>query len=175
MLARLQGVAGVRACRVEASGYVFWIEADEDGPDLERRVVEALGPGARRLVPEEAAAQLAARSSGERWYGPEDVRALSYLEGRVVTARAVSAVAAALALDRAASERLEDSLREEVFAVLERMHEEGLPGVHFFEAWPGIASRAARSWAAAGTSVGEGAIAEALDGLYRRAGRGSPR
>lgn len=143
MLARLEKVPGVRSARVEASGRCFLL-ALAPGTDPARAVegaVAALGGRARPLDDAAAAAQLAARPRGDPWLSTEEVHALSYVEARVISVRVAGAVAKAAGLEAAEADALRESTRLEVFAAIERVHDEGGRDSTgwFFEAWPEIA------------------------------------
>ena len=143
MLARLLAVPGVLDARVECTGTYFALELDPARAEAALAAVLArLGAAARRLDPGAASAQLEARGRGELWFSAADVRALSYLEGRVLTARLVAGVLAEVALDAAVAEVVSDRLRAELFAALDEVHEDGGCGSSGWlaERWPRIAA-----------------------------------
>jgi hypothetical protein len=147
VLARLDAIPGVQESRVEAGGRYFLLVL-APGAD-EARVLagaaEALRGRARRLGDAAAAAQLASRGRGDPWLAAAEVQALSYVEARIVAARAADAVAPAAGLDRAARDALAEAARVEVFRAIERVHDEGgrESSGWFNAAWPAIAAAVA--------------------------------
>lgn len=146
MLARLRRLPGVADVRVECSG-TFFLLALADAPDEEAAVaavLDALGPGSRRLADDEAASQLEPRRRGELWFSEEQIRALSYVEGRIITARALAAAARDLSLTDREAESIREAVRAEVFAAIDRVHDEGgrSSSGWFAEEWPHVVARA---------------------------------
>jgi hypothetical protein len=166
VLARLDAIPGVATTRVEATGTWFLVELAATA--LRHQVVEqalaALGPGAELLPPEAAGAQWEAREHGDPWYSSRDVLGLSYLEGRVIAARASAAVGREAGLPAAATRALFDAVRAEVFATLERVHAEGgrSSSAWFFQAWPALADRIATRAAPALPPGSAGPVGESL-------------
>jgi hypothetical protein len=152
VLARLDGIPGVAESRVEATGRIFAI-ALSDGAD-ERAVLaaaaEAFRVTPRRLDAAEAAAQLAARAAGDPWYARSEVPALCYVESRMLASRGARSVAPAAGLDREEARRLEDAMRQELFAAMQRVLSEGGRDSTdwFYEEWPPLAAAIARRLAA---------------------------
>jgi hypothetical protein len=146
VLARLDAIPGVRESRCEASGRFFLLVL-ADGADEGRAVagaVAALRGRAARLDPAAAAAQLEARPRGDPWFSAGEIRALSFLEARVVAASAAAGVARDAALGDGAHEALAEALRVELFAAIERVHAEGgrESSGWFYLEWPAIAAGA---------------------------------
>lgn len=143
MLARLQQVPGVRSSVSDVSGQVFLVELEPGvaPTDVRSEATAALGRDARRLTDAELESQVGPPTRRELWLGPDDLRMLSYLEGRIVAARVASIVGPQLALDAPGTERLAEAVREEMFAHVERIHAGEFPSGRFFAAWPDIALR----------------------------------
>jgi hypothetical protein len=142
VLARLSEVPGVIDARVECSGTYFLVTA-RDAAALERAlplVRERLGARAEALGPAEAAAQLAARARGERWFSKDDIRALSYVEGRILATRFSDVLAAAVPLERSSAGRIDEAIRLELFLALEHAHDTGgrASTGWFWAEWPRI-------------------------------------
>jgi hypothetical protein len=150
VLARLDETPGVVESRVEATGRFFALalaEGADEGAVL-AAAAAALRGTPRRLDPVEAAAQLAARAAGDPWYARTEVPALCYLEARVLALRGAASLAAAL--DAEEARRLEDAMREELFAAMRLVLSEGgreSPG-WFYERWPALAQSIAGRMAA---------------------------
>ena len=145
VLARLAGIPGIEDARVECSGTYFLVAA-ADAAALERAlpaIRDVLGASARRVEGAAREAQLARRPRGEPWFSRDDIRALSYVEGRVLAARMGDAVAAAVPLDAVAAERVLEAARAEIFAALDAAHDAGgEPETGWFwEEWPRIVER----------------------------------
>ncbi len=142
MLARLRRIPEIADARVECSGTFFALSFREgvDGEAVLRAALEALGPATRRLASDDALAQLEARRRNEIWFSADDIRGLSFIEGRIIAMRAFAAVTGEVRLEREASELLRDALRIEVFGALDRVHDEGgrSSSGWFVPAWPGI-------------------------------------
>jgi hypothetical protein len=142
VLARLRRIPEIADARVECSGTFFALSFREraDGEAVLRAALEALGPTARRLASDDALAQLEARRRNEIWFSADDIRGLSFIEGRIIAMRAFAAVAGEVRLEREASELLREALRIEVFGALDRVHDEGgrSSSGWFVPAWPGI-------------------------------------
>ena len=146
VLARLDAVAGVSRARAEASGRFLLLELSPGaGAD---RVLEAaraaLGREARRLSDAEAREQLAARGRGDPWLGADEVMALSYLEGRILSTRVSAEAARQAGLDAVGRDLVAEALRIETFAAVERVHAEGgrSSSGWFYDAWPAVAAAA---------------------------------
>jgi hypothetical protein len=153
VLARLSGIHGVTGARVECSGTYFHVEAASPAA-LEAAlpaIRAALGASARVASDAERDTQLAARGRGEPWFSVRDVRALSYVEARVLAARMLDAATAAVELDAAAAEGVHEALRVEITAALERAHDEGgrSSSGWFWGEWPRIVERVSARLAAA--------------------------
>lgn len=169
MLARLQQVQGVRSSVSDVSGQVFLVELEPGvaPSDVQSAAAAALGGDARRLTDAELESQVGPATRREQWVGPDDLRMLSYLEGRIVAARVASIVGPQLALDACRTERLAEAVREEMFAHVERIHAGELPSGRFFEAWPDIARRVVDRCVPDG-STRHGEAMRALLAVYRR-------
>jgi hypothetical protein len=145
VLARLRRIPGIADARVECSGTFFALSLGEraDPEATLRAVLDVLGPGSRRLLADEAGAQLAARASGEIWFSEEEIRALSYIEGRIIAGRALAAATRGLEVTGAETDRIRDAIRVEVFAALDRVHDEGgrSSSGWFTDEWPHIVTR----------------------------------
>jgi hypothetical protein len=168
VLARLQQVPGVRSSVSDVSGQVFLIDLEPDTApaDVQSAAAAALGREARRLTRAELQSQIGPPTRGELWIGPDDLRTLSYIEGRMVAVRVASIVGAQLALDGPGTERLAEAVREEMFAHVERIHAGEVPSGRFFEAWQDIARRVVDR-CADGSSNAD-ALRTALISVYRR-------
>lgn len=169
MLARLQAIKGVRSAFVDAAGEVFvvMLEPGAPGSDVNEAIVAALARDGRRLTPAEVQAELGPPTRRELWFGLDDLAALSYVECRLVAARVTSALQKELALDPAATERLSEAVREEMFAHVDRIHAGQFPSGRFLEAWPDIARRAVARCTADLSSRGE-VVFRALIAFYSR-------
>jgi hypothetical protein len=153
VLARLRRLPGVADARVECSGTFFALSLLE-GAEAEAvlpEVVEVLGPTSRLLEGEEAGAQLEARSRGELWFSEEQIRGLSYVEGRVLASRALAAAAEGLSLGEPEAGRVREAVRVEVFAAIDRVHDGGgrRSSAWFGQEWPDIVARASARLAGA--------------------------
>lgn len=153
VLARLATIPGVTDARVECSGTYFLV-GGADAATLERALPgarEVLGPGMRRVEGELYEAQLASRARGELWFSPAEIRALSYVEGRILAARMADAVTAAVPVAAPVAEEVLEATRAGIFAALDHAHDTGgrASTGWFWEEWPGIvhgiAQRLARS------------------------------
>ncbi len=148
VLARLRRIPEIADARVECSGTFFALSFREgvDEVAVLRAALEALGQSARRLASDDALAQLEARRRNEIWFSADDIRGLSFIEGRIIAMRAFVAVTGEVCLEREASERLRDALRIEVFGALDRVHDEGgrSSSGWFVPAWPGIVASVMR-------------------------------
>ena len=142
MLVRLDGIPGVRESRVDASGRFFLLalEEDADEPSVLARAQGVLRGAARRLDAPAAARQVAARVRGDPWFAANEVRALSYVEARILAVRTAASVAASAGLSPAAQEALGELTRSVLFRTVERIHAEGGRETTgwFYEAWPAI-------------------------------------
>ncbi|HYG68254.1 MAG TPA: hypothetical protein VD838_11360 [Anaeromyxobacteraceae bacterium] len=142
VLARLSDIPGVIDVRVECSG-TFFLVTGRDAAALEAvlpRVRAVLGERAERLGASERSAQLAGRARGERWFSRDDIRGLSYVEGRILATRFSDAIAAAVPLERAIAERVHEAIRRELFAALDHAHDTGgrASTGWFWKEWPRI-------------------------------------
>ena len=148
VLARLDAVPGVRRSRTEASGRFVLLELSPraDPRQVEAAARRALGREARRLRELEVRQQLAARRSGDPWLAAGEVVALSYVEGRILSARVSAEVARRAGLEAGKRDLLAEALRLEIFAALERAHAQGghSSGGWFYQAWPAVAAAALR-------------------------------
>jgi hypothetical protein len=169
VLARLDALPGVARSRTEATGRFFLIElrVGADAVLAEERAMAVLGRGGRRLGESEAESQLAARGAGDPWMTAGEVMALSFVEGRLLSARISAAAARGLGLSGEEQERLREAVRVELFAAFQRVHAEGgRPSSGWiYQDWPGIAAAAAercRPWL--GSERAE-ALARSLPGL----------
>lgn len=148
VLARLDAVPGVRRSRTEASGRFLLLELSPraDPQRVEASARRALGREARRLREPEAREQLDARGKGDPWLTAGEVMALSYIEGRILSARVSAEVARRAGLEVGERERLAEALRLEIFAALERAHAQGghSSGGWLYRAWPAVAAAALR-------------------------------
>ena len=174
MLARLDGIPGVSRSRAECSGHFFLVELVDGATDgIGARALEVLGRGARLVTSEEAEAQHDARRRGEPWVTAVEARALSFIEGRMLSVRVSAAVAPEVGLTAQERERLAEAVRAEMFSHVERIYAGLAPAGRFFEAWPQIALRAAErcaEWLDAGRVRN---LASALAGHFapKRLGR----
>lgn len=170
MLARLQQVHGVRSSVSDVSGQVFLVELEPGvaPSDVQSAAAAALGRDARRLADGELESQVGPPARRELWVGPDDLRTLSYLEGRIVAARVASIVGPQLALDAPGTERLAEAVREEMFAHVERIHAGEFPSGRFFEAWPDIARRVVDRCVPGSPSREIETLRNALISVYRR-------
>ena len=169
MLARLRKIPGIADARVECSGLFFALAltGHADSDVTLRAALDALGPGSRRLASDEARAQLETRRRGEIWFSEEQIRGLSYVEGRIITSRALAAVTQGLSFAEPVTELMREAIRTEVFAAIDRVHEEGgrSSSGWFAEEWPHIV---ARSRSRLGRSVPEPILAEVTARLLRQ-------
>jgi hypothetical protein len=169
VLARLRKLAGVADARVECSGLFFVLSLTEraDPDAAARAALDALGPGSRRVPSDEARPQLDARRRGEIWFSEEEIRALSYVEARIVTNRALAAATQGLSLAPAQVESIREAIRVEVFAAIDRVHDEGgrSSSGWFAAEWPGIVGRTRARLAGA---VPEAILAETSARLVRQ-------
>ncbi|ABS27259.1 hypothetical protein [Anaeromyxobacter sp. Fw109-5] len=168
VLARLSLLSELSRVRVDCAGRLFLLEA-APGVDAAAALEAArtvLGTGARPLT---VASQLEALTRGELWFSAEDVRALSYLEARVLAARVCDRVIPEVALGVAEADRLEDAAVAELRATLDRVHDEGgrTSSAWFDPAWPGIAEGIA---ARVKDALGEAAFQELRRALLRARG-----
>lgn len=147
VLARLEGLAGVTAARVDSSGTFFWLALDpraDEAPvaDLARGV---LGAGARALPAGEAEEQLAAHARGDPWLTAREVMALSYVESRILAARVSEEVQRRAGGTSDEREVVAEAIRASLFAAMERVHAEGGRAASgwIYDAWPAISCDAA--------------------------------
>jgi len=143
VLARIEKLDGVEWTGVEATGSFLAVRS-RAGADVEAvaaAVAIALGGRGRAAESEQARSQLAALGRGDPWFGPREVHALSYVEGRLVAVRVAARVAQELELDPEAKAALAQAVREVFFGVLERVHAEGgrESSGWFYAEWPEIA------------------------------------
>ena len=127
MLARLDGIEGVEASRVDWTGRHLLLVL-KPGADSRRAVAEAkglLGGRARRLGAAEEAAEVAAFERGEPWMRVGESARLSGREAEVLSARLAAQVAEGAGLDESEAARVATVLREELTAAFERAHEAG--------------------------------------------------
>ncbi len=143
VLARLDGIAGVRESRVDASGRYFVLAL---GPEADDAAVigdaqSVLRGAARRLDAPAAERQLVARARGDPWFAASEVHALSYVEARIVAARTTASITVGARLSRAAHEAFARLVRTVLFKAVERAHAEGgRDSTNWvFEEWPEIA------------------------------------
>ncbi len=166
VLARLRRIPGIADARVECSGTFFALSFREgvDDAAVLRAALEALGRSARRLASDDALAQLEARRRDEIWFSADDIRGLSFIEGRIIAMRAFAAVTGEVRLEREVSELLRDALRIEVFGALDRVHDEGgrSSSGWFVPAWPGIVAGVTRRLGGALPATTLGRISEQL-------------
>ena len=140
VLARLSALPELSRVRVDCAGRLFLLEVApgvEPGAALEAdRTV--LGPRGRPLA---VGSQLDAMARGELWFSAADIRALSYLEARVLASRICDQVLREVPLGVAEADRLEDAAVAELRDTLDRVHDEGgrTSSAWFDPAWPGIA------------------------------------
>jgi hypothetical protein len=169
VLARLEAITGVRSASVDAAGEVFVVMLDPGAPesDVEGAIVAALARDARRLTRDEVQAELGPPTRRELWFGVDDLATLSYLECRLVAARVTSSLQKELDLGRAATERLSEAVREEMFSHVDRIHAGRFPSGRFLEAWPDIARRAVARCTADLSSGGD-VVLRALLAFYSR-------
>lgn len=143
MLARLSALDGVADARVDATGRHFLVAVAPGASvaDVERLAIAALNGRAERLAPEQARAQLAARSRGDPWFAAGETIVLCYVEARILAVRAAGAAARAAGLDGAAEARVAEVARAALFALMERVHGEGgrPSSGWFYDAWPEVA------------------------------------
>ena len=145
VLARLSGIPGVAAARVECSGTCFLLAGREPGA-LERAmpaVLDVLGPRTRRLEGEAREVQLARFGAGELWFSKDDIRGLSYVEARILATRMTDVVTAAVDVDAATAARVHDALLQEIVAALDHAHDTGgrSSSAWFWVEWPHIVER----------------------------------
>lgn len=176
MLARLDAVAGVRECRVDASGRFFLLELE---PGANREAVLAgaravLGRSGRPVEADEAAAQLSARDRGDPWYAARDTLALCYLEARVLSVRIGAAAASAADLAATEAERVTEAARAVLFEVMERVHGEGgrPSSGWFYDQWPAIAARIGERSRGLLPETAAARVADAVARLYARGQQG---
>lgn len=146
MLARLDAIDGVAAARTDSSGRFFWIgmAPGADADQVVDRVREVLGSGARRLPPDQAAAQLAAHGRGDPWLREGEVMALSFVEGRLLSVRLAGEACRQVGAGAELREAVAEAIRVELFAALERVHREGgrRSSAWIYREWPEIAAAA---------------------------------
>lgn len=174
MLARLDGIPGVRESRVEASGRFFllalaeWAEEERVAADA----VRALRGRAAPLPAAEAAAQVAARPRGDPWLSAAEAISLSFLEARVVATATAARAGARAGLPPEARDRLAETLRAVLFEAIERVHAEGGRDSTgwFYEEWPALAAAVAERARAFLDGPTAAIVAEALRAAHARAG-----
>lgn len=153
VLARLDAIPGVTSARVDSSGRFFWLALEEgaDASRLEDLAKGVLGEGARSLSATEAEAQLEARQRGDPWLRPGEVMALSFVESRLLSVRLASEVERRTGARPDEREAIAEAIRQELFAVMDRVHAEGgrKSGGWIHEEWPSIAAAAAARCAVA--------------------------
>jgi hypothetical protein len=140
VLARLDLVPGVRRSSVDAAGrhFVLSLEPDADEVAVIAGAQSVLRGAARRLDPHAAARQVAARVRGDPWFAADEVRALSYVEARILAARTAARVAEEAELAPIAEEALGELVRAVVLRTVARVHADGTQD-WFHDAWPAIA------------------------------------
>lgn len=170
MLARIEEIDGVAWAGAEATGRFLAVRprADADAEQLGAAIERALAGRGRRAGEALAGAQLAAREQGDPWYSAREVRALSFIEGRLVAVHVAAKVGGDLGLADADRAALAEAVREVFFAVLERVHAEGgrESSGWFYVEWPGIAAEAARRMEAQGHVLP--ALSERIAACYAR-------
>ena len=176
MLARLERVEGIADARVEATGRLFALvlaPGAEEAAAL-AGAAAALQSTPRRLPPDEAAEQLAHRAAGDPWLSRAEVAALCFLEARLLASRGAGDVAAAAGLEGGERRAMEEAMRRELFAAMERVLAEGgrdSPG-WFYDEWPALARAIAARCAGALAPDRHERAAAALAALHaRREGR----
>ncbi len=140
MLARLQALPGIADVRVDSTGSLFLVEASREAAEAAGRL---LGADAR-VVAEPAAEQaLSRRNRGEAWFGADDIRTLSYLEGRMLGFRFAAAVTRSLRLERPVGDAAHDVITAAILDELDRAHDCGghPTSEWFWAAWPDIVAR----------------------------------
>jgi len=170
VLARLRRIPGVADARVECSGTFFALTLDERA-NLDvalRAVLDSLGPGSRRLATEEAEGQLAARAGGEIWFSEEQIRGLSYVEGRIITGRVLAAATRGLDVAEPEMDRIREAIRVEVFGAIDLVHDEGgrSSSGWFADEWPHIVTRVRLRLAGVVSEATLAAVAEHLLHLH---------
>lgn len=176
MLARIEGIEGVEWAGVEATGRFLAVRArlGHGEEAVVASVERALGARGRRAGEALARSQLAARERGDPWLGAGEVRALSFIEGRLVAVRVAAKVGAELGFPRAARDALAEAVREVFFEVLERVHAEGgrESSGWFYVEWPGIAAAVARRMPE--VEIDPRVLEERIAGCYARLAAPSP-
>jgi hypothetical protein len=147
VLARLLRAPAVTGASVECTGTYFLVNASS-AEALERAVPairDVLGPTMHRVEGAAREAQLAHRSRGEMWFSTGDIRALSYVEGRILATRMGDAVTASVPLELHVAEQVVEATRAEIFAALDEAHDSGgRSSTHWFWGeWPSIVARIA--------------------------------
>lgn len=170
MLARLEAVEGVAEARVEATGRVFALVLEEGASEevALAGAASALRRPPRRLAPADAAAELARRGAGDRWYGRAEAPELCFLEARMLAARGAVEVGAAVGLEAAERARVEGALREVLFVVMERVLAQGGRDSSGWiqEEWPALAAAVAARCAPGVAPERRGRVAAALAALH---------
>lgn len=170
MLARIEEIDGVAWAGAEATGRFLAVRPgpDADAERLAAAVERALAGRGRRAGEALAQAQLAAREQGDPWYSAREVRALSFIEGRLVAVHVAAKVGDDLGLSPADRASLAEAVREVFFGVLERVHAEGgrESSGWFYVEWPGIAAEVARRMGAQGHAIP--VLRERIAGCYAR-------
>ena len=170
VLARLRRLPGIVDARVECSGTFFALSLAEpaESEAVLPMVLDVLGPDSRLLASEEARGQLEARPRGEIWFSEEQIRGLSYVEGRIIASRALAAAAEGLSLGEPETGRIREAVRVEVFTAIDRVHDEGgrCSSAWFAEEWPHIVARAQGRLAGALSEATLAVVAARLLRLY---------
>ena len=141
VLAQLEQLDGVLAAHTDVTGRsVFVTVEDAAGPGLETRVAQVLGPQARGLTRQEGEAQLVWVQRGDRLWGPEDMRALSMLEARILSVRIGQAAGAAHAWTEVQERRFVWDVMDVLATCFEAAHDQGgkKSTAWFAQAWPGL-------------------------------------
>jgi hypothetical protein len=140
VLARLDLVPGVRRSSVDAAGrhFVLSLEPDADEVAVIAGAQSILRGAARRLEPRAAARQVAARVRGDPWFAADEVRALSYVEARILAARTAARLADDAELEPLEEEALGELVRSVVLRAVARVAGDGTQD-WFQDAWPEIA------------------------------------
>jgi hypothetical protein len=135
VLARIGKIPGVGGAEVDGTGSYFLVACV---PEAIPAVSDVLGPAAEVVDGAARNEQLAHRRRGEMWFSSENIRALSFLEGRVLAIRMRDAVG-----DLDDHGALLDALRAEILAALEQAHDTGgrSSSGWFWEEWPAVVSR----------------------------------
>jgi hypothetical protein len=172
VLARLDAVPGVEESRVDSSGRFFWIVPRDlvEAGTLAGDVQAVLGKGARRLPPEEAAAQLAAHGAGDPWLAADEVMTLSFVEARLLSVRISGEAARKASLLPDEKEAVAEAVRAALFGAMARVHAEGgrRSSSWIYEEWPALAADAAGRCAETMRPEAAARVAEVLPGLLAR-------